>query len=103
MQGEHSQLGLQGMPRLAGLPARNAYRNHDIAQLAGLLGRKGQDVGGRIFSAVSPVERAYARVRDQRHGDLPPGAGRRRRGEPQAKPRRSCTGGDDINDEALTF
>ena len=103
MQGEHPELGLEGVPCLEGLPARNTYCNHDIAQKTLLLRRKGQDVGGRVFPPVLPVQRAHARVRHERHGDLPPGAGRRRRGEPWAKARRSCTRRDDINDEAATF
>jgi len=103
MQGEHPQLGLQGVPRLAGLPARNTNRNNDIAQKPALCcglaapkrrrgeGGKRQDVGWRISSAVLPVQRADARVGDERDRDLPPRAGRRRRREPGAKARGPST------------
>lgn len=76
MQGEHPQLGLQGVPRLARLPARNTNRNHDIAKPTRLFRRKGQDVGWRVFSTVLPVQRAYARVGDDGDGELPARSGR---------------------------
>ena len=120
MQGEHPEFGLQGVPGLAGLPARNTSCNHDIAQKSASFscgpaapkrrrreGGKGQDVGWRVLSAVSPVQRADARVWDERDGDLSPRAGRRRRGQPRAKARGASTppgggacGDDDIHDEA---
>jgi hypothetical protein len=121
MQGQHPKLSLKGVPRVAGLPARNTYRNNDIAQkliCSGLAaptrrrreGGKRQDVGRRVFSAVLPVQRAHTGVGHKGHGDLPPRAGWRRGGEPRAKSRRppaslgaSACGDDDVDDEGATF
>lgn len=122
MQGEHPQLGLQGVARLAGLPARNTNRNNDIAETPSLRrglaspkrqrgeGGERQDVGWCILSAVLPVQGTDARVGDERDRHLPPRSGRSRRREPGAKARGPSTHlgagaweNDDVNDEAAIF
>ncbi|MDO8795779.1 MAG: hypothetical protein Q7J25_14300 [Vicinamibacterales bacterium] len=110
MQGQHPKLGLQGVAGLAGLAARNTHRNHDIAKKTLLLRGKRQDVGGRIFSAVLPVQRPHACVGHQGHGDFPSGTRGCGGGEPRAQARRPSTplgagacGDDDVDDEAVTF
>ena len=73
VQGQHPQLDLDRVARLPGLTPRNSAGDHDFAEKTGLLSRERQHIGWGILSAVSGVELAHARVRDQRHDHRTPG------------------------------
>ena len=49
MQREHPQFGLQAVAGLPGLPAAQRRGDHDVAEIARLVGGKRQDVGRLIL------------------------------------------------------
>ena len=65
MQRQDAQLGLQRMPRLAGLAARDAGGNHDIAKLVRLGRRKRQHVRRPIFATVAAVQGTVRAVEEK--------------------------------------
>ena len=62
MKGQHTKLSLHGMAHLDRLTGRNSRSNHDIAEVARLIGGKRQDVCYAVFSPETAVERTDAGV-----------------------------------------
>ncbi len=54
VQREHPRLDAEGVPRAAGLTARDAGRDRDVSQEARLPRGEREDVGGRILYAGAP-------------------------------------------------
>ena len=97
VQREDAQLGLVGMPGLARLAARDAGRDHEVAESArrtegagravrrqSTVGDETEDVGRVVLAAVAAIEDAHARVGDERDRQLPRA--------PHAAPRRRASG-----------
>ena len=77
VQGKHPKLGAKTMPGRSRLAPCNVQRNHDIAELAGLIGGKRQDVGGNVFVTIATIQLPHAMVRSYRNRDSTPRAGGR--------------------------
>jgi hypothetical protein len=82
VQRQNPKLRLDRVARLPGLPAGDAGRNYDIAEVAGILGGKRKDVRYTEFAPVTVIQRPDAGVRDDGDSDGSAGTSRRHGRQP---------------------
>lgn len=68
VQCKHAQFRLKPMSRVARLTPRHTQRNHDIADVTGIVVRERKHVRCTILVSVTPVERTNSRIGDEHHG-----------------------------------